>query len=1102
MKKHSTFKKILSVILSITILFSLVVISAPHAHAAEETVTLGSNKIVYLTDSNGKRIGVKSALINGKTYYDIDSGKSTVDLDDSGTVNELFEKAILAEYGGYSAAELWANIASLMFEEAGTDHGYNDNGWGEKFDDWFTVEGDSNRDFNLVNVLSQKDARKQTDDDKVKSTGWGVATNLNAIQIKMSEEIQSMFGGHCTASDVRKYSTGSTDGFELMNSSTPTTAIYNIVSAEQNDLGERFYTSFGIAYYDFQLVPVADDSLEYVTAAEGYDSIKDASSANVPGVKFYPTSFGTPTTSFIENTSNSDSTVSAAYSETQSTTVTNYMESTETYTFGQSIESSTEFDASFPLLANARTSLTIGFTTEQSISTAYGTENSITDETTTESTAEVFLPAHTKIGITQQSGTSETVLSYDCPVYITYKVCIFAMNGKFYDLAETYYFNTSQYDQGGMCVIFGTTSSDGGLTAIDNLYNRAVLNCGKDGFEESYGNCEGYWEKHNDGDPTKSYDEVPWEKFINHTQKNGCGLTGTQIATRLKKFIPMSASGGEMSVVSNSINTEITSVQALYDLDYTQIEGPSVYTVAPGGTIDLSKVGTKGYNEFNISYYGYIGDNGSWVLCDASGNEQSSVDGVRLEEISNYQMLTAEKEGKYFVKFVIDDKSYLNSNGGFITQSDLSSSAVVTVNVNDTGLNHICTEGPWQTTISPTCTSEGEQIACCISCSRVMYSQSVPKLQHAVSVFTTPATCFAEGKETELCGMCLSVLSSVITPKLEHTLGDWITHTDADCETTGEKTRACTVCHSVIETEEIPAHGHAAYWITVKEATCKDIGREEYVCSICKAVLETREIAKLEHVPGKWEITKDSTCTQSGLMQQTCAICSALLGEPKVIEPHEHQLGSWETVLEPGCETEGEKIRACTVCKGTIETEAIPALGHTEGVWVTALEATCETQGEHHKTCTRCGTLIETKRIEALGHVPGPAMTCVTDQVCLVCEEVLVPADGRSHTWTEWTTYKQAKFFTEEQQRRECSSCYIEEYRFVTGTAGCHKYCPHEDGEDCSACDILAGSNSFFRTLARVIVNILTENIITTVLFPFFHGHFHESVNLDSFFGT
>lgn len=148
--------------------------------------------------------------------------------------------------------------------------------------------------------------------------------------------------------------------------------------------------------------------------------------------------------------------------------------------------------------------------------------------------------------------------------------------------------------------------------------------------------------------------------------------------------------------------------------------------------------------------------------------------------------------------------------------------------------------------------------------------------------------------------------------------------------------------------------------------------------------------------------------------------------------------------------------------------------------------------------------LIESERIDALGHTPGPEMTCVTDQVCLVCEEVLVPADGKSHVWTEWAVYKEAKFFVEEQQIRTCTSCDLEEYRFVKGTSKCHKYFPHCDGsgEDCWACETLSNSNGFFRNLFEFHTWFFFENIIVNVLFPFSHDHFHEMINLDRIFGS
>ena len=394
----------------------------------------------------------------------------------------------------------------------------------------------------------------------------------------------------------------------------------------------------------------------------------------------------------------------------------------------------------------------------------------------------------------------------------------------------------------------------------------------------------------------------------------------------------------------------------------------------------------------------------------------------------------------------------------------------------------------------------------CTMCDTALESREIDLHTHQFgyeSILREP-TCVANGEKGLFCSICNVMYATEQIENNGHGATVSVIGKDADCTHDGESYLYCSDCGELVGTNIIPAHGHAEAWITVKEATCSAVGREENVCTICDAVLETREIAKSEHIPGKWEITLQPTCTQAGLMQQTCALCGALIGEPVVIDAHDHDNGAWRTVLEATCTTDGEKVKECTICKGTIESETIPALGHDDGVWTTALEATCETPGERHKNCTRCGQLIESERIDALGHTPGPEMTCVTDQVCLVCEEVLVPADGKSHTWTEWETYKEAKFFTEEQQRRVCTSCDLEEYRFVKGTSKCHKYFPHCDGsgEDCWACNTLSNTNGFFRNLGRFIVWFFTENIVSIILFPFAHGHFHEHINLDEIFGS
>ncbi len=1116
MKKTSLFKKILSIVLSLTIVFSVMAIASPHTHAADG--------IEFLMDGD-KRVGIKKIVIDGKTYYDVDDGKSTIDPTEVSPV-DLYKKAMLADYNGYSAVDLWANVASQIYKSAGKGIGWNP---------------EKSFDTNLVEAFGKSDSYIK---DNLVTTGWTVGTTLKTAQDKMVSEFVREFGDSVELDDFLNNTTGKTEGLDFFNTDAAKanqTVLYNIASNGTSSAYTRYYQAYGIVFYDFMFTPLADDDLEFITAAEGYDSLEEAEAANIPGVEYNTTGGGTPNTSYISNPSSSDSVVSAMYSETSSTSVSNTMESSKTYTFGQSTEVSTEFGASFPLVADARMSVSVGFTAEEAISTAYGEEKSVSKEVTTETVAEVNLPAHTQIGITQQSGSTEIVLTYDCPVYLTYKVAIFGMNAEFYwdHITGGDTWSTVDYDQGSICIPFGTDTTVGGLTAVDNIYNRAILYRDMAGFEESYSNNFGRFEHQGDGDGAKGLSAIDWNGFIN-TKADGSNITTLDVINRLYKGVPLSASGAKMTIKSTSQNTDITQIVPLYDLDFTQVDGNSVFTVAPGGTVDLSKINTLGYNEYNVPYYGYIGDAGEWILCDEQGNEiQDNADVTLTTVADSYQKLTANKEGTYYAKFVIESDLYDDT-----TNDDLSSSATITVNATETGLDHVCSEGPWETTIPATCTTEGEQVAKCAVCSRVMYTQTVEKLAHTPVETQTPATCQAEGKITTICGECFGLISSITISKLPHVPGAWVTTTDetcttegekqqsctecqtliatekipphehfagdwiitreANCETAGEKAQLCTVCNGIIKTESIDAHGHAAYWITAKEATCKDAGREEYVCSICNSVLETKEIAKTEHVPGKWEITKDSSCTQSGLMQQTCANCSALLGEPKVIDPHEHQLGNWVTVIEAGCENEGEKIRVCTICNGTIESEKIAALGHTEGVWVTSLEATCETQGEQHKTCTRCGILIESKRLEALGHVPGPAMTCVTDQVCLVCEEVLIPADGRSHVWTEWATYEEAKFFTEEKQRRECSSCYIEEYRYIKGTSKCHKYFPHCDGsgEDCWACETLSNTNGFFRNLGKFLTWVFFENIFTNILFPFTHDHFHENINLDEMFGS
>ena len=1091
---RKALKKLLAVTMAFTLLFTSVAVLGNVAAAAD----------IDFVWENGKRIGIKTIKLNDLTYFDLDSGRSTID-NNKISVIELYRKVLTSEYGGNSTAKAWANIATAIFKQAGTDHGFNDDGWSGNYDQEFT-HGNGNKHVNVVDALSKSDVISKGDtglyNENVRGTGFAYTNSLKSVQDALIGSVTAASGNHrqVSASEIIRNSTGNEDGFPLLNDEAKRDVIYNIVTCHNGDSLDNkwYYSSFGIAYYDFEVVPFANKDLAYITAAEGYDSIADAAADNVPGVTYNSTGKGSAYTSYTENKSKTESTVGLSYTETSSVSVSNSMESSKSYSFSESIESQTKFETTLPLIGKAEETIVLNFTAEQAISTAYGKEESVSSEVSTSTTSETTLPPHTKLGVTQRSGSSETILDYQCPVSFTYKVAIFAINGEAYaDNAAISAWNTLGYDQGGMCLGFGSDSSVTGLTAVDNLYNRAVTYIDLSGYETTAGNTYGFWYAHGQNKPSVPYNEVPWKDIIGNTSTNGNGKTCKQNAVFLKGNRPLSMSGATMTMLSKSVNTDVSGILSLYDLDFVQIDGDAVHTLAPGGTLDLSRINTMGYNSEAVEYYGYIPDGGEWVLADADGDVLDSVDGAEVAEVSNYQTFTASKPGTYYVKFLIDETLYssVDDNSVKITNADLSSTPMLKVNVTETGKDHTCSAGPWRRSARATCTEHGEEVCYCTVCGRLMDVRETDLLDHVPMTTTTPASCKHAGEKVIICAVCKKEISRQETPIEPHTPGKWEKISDATCERDGEMQQYCSVCGELLNSKVIPAHGHAAYWKTVEEATCVKYGRKEYVCSICSAVLKTERIEKEEHVPGKWEITKDCTCTEPGLKQQTCALCGALLGEPQVIEPHAHQLGAWVVIREADCERDGEKIQACTDCKGVINSEIIPALGHTAGVWATVLEATCVTDGEEHLTCTRCNIVIDSRRIAALGHKPGPAATCVDDQICLTCGEVLEKADDRSHTWSEWATSKEAGFFTERQERRFCTSCNKEEFRYVSGTAGCHKYFPHVDGDDCGACNTLHNINSFFRGIAKTFGFIIFGNIGTNILFPWLHKHFHHWFN-------
>ena len=80
--------------------------------------------------------------------------------------------------------------------------------------------------------------------------------------------------------------------------------------------------------------------------------------------------------------------------------------------------------------------------------------------------------------------------------------------------------------------------------------------------------------------------------------------------------------------------------------------------------------------------------------------------------------------------------------------------------------------------------------------------------------------------------------------------------------------------------------------------------------------------------------------------------------------------GAFVTTKNPGCTTDGEQVKNCSVCGVLLETQVIPATGHSSDNWVIDIEATCNKEGSRHCDCSVCGESVS-EAIPMLSHAFG-----------------------------------------------------------------------------------------------------------------------------------
>ena len=127
-----------------------------------------------------------------------------------------------------------------------------------------------------------------------------------------------------------------------------------------------------------------------------------------------------------------------------------------------------------------------------------------------------------------------------------------------------------------------------------------------------------------------------------------------------------------------------------------------------------------------------------------------------------------------------------------------------------------------------------------------------------------------------------------------------------------------------------------------------------------------------EHALSEWIVEKGATCTEEGEKVQKCTECGEVVNTEKIPALGHSPDGKWEVTREAACNEEGEKVQHCTVCNQVAKAQKIEKLPHTPSdEWQTAREATCSQEGLRQKICEVCGEAVEEEVIEKLDHVYG-----------------------------------------------------------------------------------------------------------------------------------
>ncbi len=270
---------------------------------------------------------------------------------------------------------------------------------------------------------------------------------------------------------------------------------------------------------------------------------------------------------------------------------------------------------------------------------------------------------------------------------------------------------------------------------------------------------------------------------------------------------------------------------------------------------------------------------------------------------------------------------------------------------------------------------------------------------------------------------------------------------------------ASTHQRTCIHCQEVVSESHSFTSQVLKAATCKQAGSEKLTCAC--GYTKTQEIAKSDtHSYGAWKkvddskhthtcdvcsqtqtaahtwnsgtVTKAATCISTGIRKYTCTGCKATKTET-IKKSTTHAYSAWTAV------DENTHTRTCKDCDKTETAD------HSFGEW-------SHDETSHYKLCAGCA-----QRSEEADHTPGPEATETTDQLCTVCQRILMPSTAHVHEFSEqWSADESVHW-------HNCTYCtqtdepgahvYSSDCDSDCDVCGAERQAPHVPAEDWSADD-------------------------------------------------